>query len=315
MTTTQPATGPASFEIVVPARNEADRLPEGLAALCRKAATLPLRTAILVVDSASTDATGHIVRNWSAGPVPVGLLRCRQAGKGIAVRAGLLATRAPFVGYCDADMATDLGAMDTALRLLTAGYGAVIGSRAHHASQVEDRRSPARKVGAAVFRTLARGIVPGVTDTQCGFKFFSGPLARAAALPLRTTGFAFDIELIANCLRLGATLTEIPVRWRDVPGSTFSVRRHSTSAFRDIASIWLRSRMPPSGQLPPGGQQPPSGQLPPGGQLPPDGQLPPGGQRPAANCHPAGICRSTARNCRRPTWDDSRPERRRRDRA
>jgi dolichyl-phosphate beta-glucosyltransferase len=165
-------------------------------------------------------------------------------------------------------MATDLGAMDAALRLLTAGYGAVIGSRAHHASQVEDRRSPARKVGAAVFRTLARGIVPGVTDTQCGFKFFSGPLARAAALPLRTTGFAFDIELIANCLRLGATLTEIPVRWRDVPGSTFSVRRHSTSAFRDIASIWLRSRMPPSGQLPPGGQLPAGGQLPSGRDLP-----------------------------------------------
>ena len=80
--------------------------------------------------------------------------------------------------------------MDTALRLLAAGYGAVIGSRAHHASEVEDRHSPARKVGAAVFRTLARGIVPGVTDTQCGFKFFSGPLARAAALPLRTAGFA-----------------------------------------------------------------------------------------------------------------------------
>jgi hypothetical protein len=52
--TTQPAIYPASFEIVVPARNEADRLPEGLAALCRKAATLPLRTAILVVDSANT---------------------------------------------------------------------------------------------------------------------------------------------------------------------------------------------------------------------------------------------------------------------
>jgi dolichyl-phosphate beta-glucosyltransferase len=97
-------------------------------------------------------------------------------------------------------------------------------------------------MGAAVFRTLARGIVPGVSDTQCGFKFFSGPLVRAAALPLRTAGFAFDIELIANCLRLGAPLTEIPVRWQDVPGSSFSVWRHSAASFRDMASIWLRSR-------------------------------------------------------------------------
>ncbi len=224
MATTQPATGLASFEIVVPARNEADRLPEGLAALCRKAATLPLRTAILVVDSASTDATSHIVRNWSAGPVPVGLLRCRQPGKGIAVRAGLLATRAPFVGYCDADMATDLVAMDTALRLLTAGYGAVIGSRAHHVSQVEDRRSPARKVGAAVFRTLARGIVPGVTDTQCGVQV----LFRAAGQGRRAAAAHGRLRL-----RHRAD-SELPAAWRDVdrdPGplaGSSSSRRTST---------------------------------------------------------------------------------------
>jgi dolichyl-phosphate beta-glucosyltransferase len=241
---------PASIEIVVPARNEARRLPEGLATLCRKAATLPVRTAILVVDSASTDGTSHLVRNWPAGPVPVGLLRCQRAGKGLAVRAGLLATQAPFVGYCDADMATDLSALDTALSLLAAGNAMVIGSRALKGSEVEHRHSPFRRLGAAVFRTLAHGVVPGVTDTQCGFKFFSGPLARAAAMPLRTVGFAFDVELISNCLRLGATLTEIPVRWRDMPGSTYSVQRHSAAVFRDIASIWLRSRTRPREELP-----------------------------------------------------------------
>ena len=93
-----------------------------------------------------------------------------------------------------------------------------------------------------MFRKLSRPIVPAATDTQCGFKFFSGPLVRAAARPLRTAGFAFDVELIATCLRLGATVTEIPVRWQDMAGSTFSVRRHSTAAFRDLAAIWLRSR-------------------------------------------------------------------------
>src|SRR5690348_9719141 len=115
-----PVTHPASIEIIVPARNEASRLPAGLAALTAKAATLPLRTAILVVDSASTDATSDIVRNWPAGPVPVGLLRCPRPGKGVAVRAGLLATQAPFVGFCDADMATELTALDIAVSLLAA---------------------------------------------------------------------------------------------------------------------------------------------------------------------------------------------------
>src|SRR5215467_6498102 len=232
----------ASIEIVVPARNEARRLPDGLAALCRKAARLPVPTAILVVDSASTDATGALVRGWPAGPVPVRLLHCPRPGKGLAVRAGLLATRAPYVGFCDADMATDLSALDTVVSMLSAGKTLVVGSRGLAASAVTNRHSALRRAGAAVFRAMARRVIPGSTDTQCGFKFFSGPLARAAALRLTTAGFAFDIELIAICQRLGATVTEIPVRWTDMPGSTFSVPRHSATALRDVTSIWLRHR-------------------------------------------------------------------------
>ena len=246
MLTTPPgsrcAAGPVSLEIIVPARNEARRLPAGLAALCRKAAQLPLPAGILVVNSASTDGTGEVVRDWPEGPVPVRLLRCDQPGKGRAVRLGLLATRAPFVGFCDADMATDLSALDLTIGLLTAGQPLIIGSRAVDGSVVEDRHSAVRRLGAAAFRALARQVLPDATDTQCGFKFFSGPLARAAALPLRTGGFAFDIELIAICQRLGAPPTEIPVSWRDVPGSTFSVSHHSAATLREVAYIWLRYR-------------------------------------------------------------------------
>jgi hypothetical protein len=238
----QPAASTALIEIVVPARNEARRLPDGLAALYRKAAALPVPAAILVVDSASTDATSEVVRRWPAGRVPVRLLHCARPGKGLAVRTGLLATRAPFVGFCDADMATDLSALDAAIGLLAAGNPLVVGSRGLAGSVVTNRHSAARRAGAAVFRAMARQVVPGATDTQCGFKFFSGPLVRAAALRLTTQGFAFDIELIALCQRLGATLTEFPVCWRDMPGSTFSVPRHSATALRDVAAIWLSHR-------------------------------------------------------------------------
>jgi dolichyl-phosphate beta-glucosyltransferase len=274
---------PVSIEIVVPARNEASRLPDGLAALCRKAATLPLRAAILVVDSASIDLTGDVVRGWPAGPVPVSLLHCARAGKGLAVRTGLLATQAPFVGFCDADMATDLSALDVAVSLLAAGKPLVIGSRSLAASVAEDRHSGIRRLGGAAFRSLARRIVPDATDTQCGFKFFSGPLARAAALSLRTPGFAFDVELIARCERLGATLTEIPVRWRDMPGSTFSVPRHTAATLRDVASIWLRMRPAPVAAGP---ARVPGPVLPAGAQ-----GLPPGarGLPPGARGLPAGV--------------------------
>lgn len=226
------------LEIVIPARNEERRLPAGLAELSAAVKALPPGIAVVVVDNGSDDRTGDIVREWPAGEVPVRLLRCDQPGKGAAVRAGLLATSAPYVGFCDADMATDPAAIALAVRLLQAGTPVVLGSRSHPASDVEDRHTVIRRAGAAVFRAATRVIVPGVADTQCGFKFFHGGIARAAAARLRVTGFAFDVELIARCAQLGAIPVEIPVRWRDVSGSTFSVWRHSASSFAGLAVAW-----------------------------------------------------------------------------
>ncbi|MDL4775966.1 glycosyltransferase [Actinomadura xylanilytica] len=230
------ADGPVLLEIVVPAHNEAARLPRGLAELSAALRRLDVPAEVIVVDNASDDATPAIAREW-AGPVPVRLLGCARRGKGAAVRAGLLATRAPYVGFCDADMATGLAALGQVLELLRAGDPVVVGSRRHPDSRVEDYSSPLRKLGAITFNRLIRDLAGGVTDTQCGFKFFAGPLARAAAADLRTTGFAFDAELLMQCARRGAAVTDVPVEWRDVPGSTFSVRRHSVACLCDLARI------------------------------------------------------------------------------
>lgn len=236
-----PAEGP--LDVVIPARDEAGRLAHGLAALSGRLAGLPVRGTIIVVDNASTDGTADIARRW-CGPVPVRLVHCPRPGKGAAVRAGLLATTAPYVGFCDADMATDLAVLDDVLALLGAGRQVVVGSRRHPASVVEEYGRPLRRVGALAFNRLCRDVTGGIRDTQCGFKFFAGPLARAAAAELRTTGFAFDVELLVHCRRLGARVSEIPVVWRDMPGSTFSISRHATGCLRDLLRIRAEARRP-----------------------------------------------------------------------
>jgi dolichyl-phosphate beta-glucosyltransferase len=230
----------ALLEVVVPAYNEAERLPAGLSLLCEKLAGLPVRAEVVVVDNASTDGTAGIVQAWD-GPVPVRLVRCERRGKGAAVREGLLATRAPYVGFMDADMATDLAALDEAIVLLREGRPVVVGSRRHGRSVVEGYALPLRRLGAITFNRIVRDLAGGIADTQCGFKFFFGPLGRAAAADLRTAGFSFDVELLAHCVRRGASLTAIPVVWRDRPGSTFSVRRHSLQCFVDLARIRVRA--------------------------------------------------------------------------
>ncbi|GAB2835882.1 glycosyltransferase family 2 protein [Actinocorallia aurea] len=229
---------PITVEVVVPAFNEAERLPRGLDLLCRRLAQLPVRASVLVVDNGSTDGTADIVRGWPAGTVDVRLLHCAERGKGAAVRAGLLSSRAGIVGFCDADMATDPTVLRTFLALLRT-HPVVIASRTHPGSDVQARHSRVRSSSALLFRRLSRILVPGVGDTQCGFKFFHGDLVREAARTLHSRGFAFDVELLARCARLGAAPLEVPVTWQDVPGSKFSVLHHGLPVLAELARMWI----------------------------------------------------------------------------
>ncbi|WBB65927.1 glycosyltransferase [Micromonospora sp. WMMD812] len=225
------------LDVVVPAYNEALRLPDTLVLLRQALADLGVPCRVTVVDNASTDGTADVVAGVPAGPVPVRLLHCADRGKGFAVRAGVLASDARYVGFCDADLATAPDNLGHVLWLLVDGADAVVGSRAHPESVVEERHSLLRRWGAVAFRAAVRQVVRGVGETQCGFKFFRGDVARRAFAPLRCGGFAFDVEVLGRAERAGARLVEIPVNWVDVPGSRFSPVRHGWRSFLDVASI------------------------------------------------------------------------------
>lgn len=94
-----------------------------------------------------------------------------------------------------------------------------------------------RRLGAIAFNLMCRDVAGGIADTQCGFKFLTGPLARAVAADLATTGFAFDVELLMRCAQRGVPVRDVPVHWHDVPGSTFSVRRHAVECLRDVIRL------------------------------------------------------------------------------
>ena len=230
------------LDVVVPAYNEALRLPDTLVLLRAALAELGVPCRVTVVDNASDDGTSAVVVNAPPGPVPVRLLWCGEPGKGFAVRRGVLASDARYVGFCDADLATAPAALAQVLNLLYDGADAVVGSRAHPESVVEERHSVLRRWGAVAFRGAVRQVVRGVSETQCGFKFFRNDVARRVFAPLRCGGFAFDVEVLGRAERAGARLVEIPVSWVDVPGSRFSPVRHGWQSFVDVAKInwWLR---------------------------------------------------------------------------
>ncbi|CAM3484956.1 glycosyltransferase [Kibdelosporangium persicum] len=225
------------LSIVVPVRNEESRLPGTLRGLTEALAGITRSAEIVVVDNASTDRSVDIVRAHQLGAIPIRLVHCAQLGKGAAVRAGVLQSDSPYVGFCDADLATDMAALEPTLTQLGAGVNVVVGSRAHPSSIVKARHSLVRQAGAWVFRQVANGFVPGVGDTQCGYKFFDRRTADAVFRPLRTFGFAFDVELLARAQRIGAVIFELPVCWRDVPGSTFHPVRDGYRSFSALARM------------------------------------------------------------------------------
>jgi hypothetical protein len=151
------------------------------------------------------------------------------------VRRGILTSTADYLGFIDADNATPISTLDDAMALLQEGYDAVIASRRVSGARYQVEQSFVRRGGAWVYRRLAQLTLPGIADTQCGFKFFDGPMVREIARGCRIDGFAFDVELLSRIANAGGAFVEVPVAWSDVPGSTFSVRR---DGFRSIADLF-----------------------------------------------------------------------------
>jgi len=236
------------MQLIIPAYNEATRLPRTLAALRRRLAHSPVPGGleVVVVDNASDDETAAVAAAASCPAMPVRVVYCATRGKGAAVRRGMAFTTDAVVGFMDADGATDLQALTDALRLIGEGADVAVGSRAADGAVTTERHSQLRALGARGYRRMAGHIVPGIRDTQCGFKVIRGDLARTVFARTQTDGFSFDVEFLGRARRAGARMVEFPVTWVDVPGSTFSPGRHGLDSFASLARIgWqLRERTP-----------------------------------------------------------------------
>jgi dolichyl-phosphate beta-glucosyltransferase len=221
------AGGPrAQWSVVLPAYNEAHRLPRYLTEILSFFARRSERFEVLVVDDGSTDGTAEVALGAAAGQEGFRVLHCsRNLGKGAAVRLGMLAAEGRYRLFADADGATPIHEIARFEEAFREGADIVIGSRTLDDPTVSVIASRHRVAAGRVFNGLTARCGVGVHDSQCGFKAFTAAATEELFPLLRTSGFAFDVELLLLARALAYRVREVPVNWVDQPGSKVRLLR------------------------------------------------------------------------------------------
>jgi glycosyltransferase involved in cell wall biosynthesis len=226
-----------TYSIVIPARDESDRIASGFARLQPVLEQLGVDDVeVIIVDDGSSDDTGRRAAEiYGVLPHCLVVRQEENRGKGAAVRLGLAIATGQKVAACDADMSISPAHLPALFHALD-GAEVAVGSRTvdggiHYTS-------PLRTVAGNMFNHLVRRRVgTTIRDTQCGFKAFRTPAARLLASLSLVDGFAFDVEMLYLAGKLGFEVQEVPVTWDDVEGSSVRVLRDSRRMLRDIRGL------------------------------------------------------------------------------
>jgi len=230
------------LSIVVPAYNEAGRLPGSLRRMREFFDAAGEEYEVLVVDDGSGDDTYGSTAALAEGWPQLRAIRFeRNRGKGAAVRAGMLAARGEHRLFSDADLSTPLEELPKLRERLQGDVKVAIASRALAESQIDVHQQKRRELMGRTYNKLLQLLVlRGVHDSQCGFKVFTADAAVACFEPLRTTRFGFDAEVLLRAQARGWKIAEVPVRWRHVEASRVNSVRDASRMLFDLVLLRLR---------------------------------------------------------------------------
>ena len=230
-----------TVSVVIPAYNEAKRLPRTLRRFWRTAQKLNLPIIeYLIVDDGSTDQTHAVIDRLRHHKRGVKIIRLPQnLGKGGAVKAGALAARGDLIIILDADGSAEikeLPAMITALQKKSI----VIGSRYVAGSQIVHRQPWSRRLISRGGNWLIRHLLlPDIHDTQCGCKLMTRAAAQELFPLLKRSGFSYDVELLVLANHHGYQIIEQPITWSHASGTSLHA---SVDSWHFLKDVWQMSR-------------------------------------------------------------------------
>lgn len=235
---------PLYLSVVVPAFNERWRLPPTLIDMVDYLDQKSFRYEVIVVDDGSSDETADIVKKFERVREQVRLIRLpRNCGKGHAVRLGMLNAKGARVLFADADGSTPISEIDRLIAALDNGADIVIGSRAMFSKDTSVKTVWYRKLLGRLFNSVVNVILlPGIADTQCGFKMFTHKASEFLFSRQQSDGFSFDVEILYIAQRAELKITEVPINWENVPGSKVNLIVDALKMFRDVFRFRVKHR-------------------------------------------------------------------------
>jgi dolichyl-phosphate beta-glucosyltransferase len=224
------------LSVVIPCYNEQDRLPATLDAIKAYMAAHAVDWELILADDGSADRTQDVIKRAMDGASNVHMVALpRNRGKGRALAEGVAVSKGDRVLLTDADLSTPIVELPKLEAQLDAGAGVAIASRALKGSRIVISQPVYRMLMGKAFNLIVQTLLlPGLWDTQCGFKLFRGDLARAVFAELKTDGFGYDPEALYRAKRRGEKIAEVPVVWRHSAPTKVAAIRHSLDMFRDV---------------------------------------------------------------------------------
>ncbi len=229
-----------NISVVVPAYNEEQAITETILHLDDYFKHSDKTYEFIVVDDGSKDGTATKVRVLSEQiPHLFLVVHERNHGKGRAIQSGVFQARGDLIILFDADRATSIEEFKKTEPFLEDGYDLVIGSRYLPQSMIAVRQSIFRIILSRFGNLLIQGIVlPGIIDTQCGFKVFSRRAAMTIFPRQSITRWAFDIELLTIARAHSFLIKEVPINWKNASRpSHYRALHDSLRTLRDLVRI------------------------------------------------------------------------------
>ncbi len=229
------------LSVVIPAYNEEGRIGPTLKAVAAHLKARRLKAEILVVDDGSRDGTQALVRKMAKSIRGLRLLpQGANFGKGAAVKRGVAEARGGRILFSDADLSTPIAELGALSKALDSGAQVAIGSRALDRGRITRRQPLYREAAGRLFNRLARALtLPGIADTQCGFKLFEAAPAKRIFARQQVPRFGFDVEALYLARKLGCRIAEVPVRWENSPETKVRPIADGARAFLDLGLIRL----------------------------------------------------------------------------